>query len=236
VLSLDFFGDNDAGQRGYRPVGFPNASWHTLGPPHLCPLALQAMDLTPIVLDTRRLLWERQKGETSRAYEAFCVYRDLGPSQRSLVNTGRKLGKVSRTMDGWSVKYRWVQRSQAYDDYLDRQRRQSLETAQREAVEVHNQIATALLSKAAKKLLALDPEYMSGADLARYVDIAVRIQRQALEIPDAPVRSEISGPQGGPVMLGRAESEELRERILSRLRQLEETTVVQPGNKRTIDE
>ena len=41
--------------------------------------------------------WERQEGETSRAYEAFSAYRDLG-SARSLAKVGQLLGKSTGLM------------------------------------------------------------------------------------------------------------------------------------------
>ena len=37
------------------------------------------------------LPWERQKGETPQAFEAFSIYRDMG-SSRSTAKVGRKLG------------------------------------------------------------------------------------------------------------------------------------------------
>ena len=67
--------------------------------------------------------WERHKGESSKAYHAFCIYRDLGP-KRSLkraaevyYNTKSRvnLGQIKL----WSSKYLWVARCEAWDDYQD---------------------------------------------------------------------------------------------------------------------
>lgn len=67
--------------------------------------------------------WERQTGESSKAYRAFCIYRDLGP-KRSLRRTagvyynekpGVNLGRIKL----WSSKYHWVARCEAWDDYQD---------------------------------------------------------------------------------------------------------------------
>ena len=41
---------------------------------------------------TRDDLWERQKGESAQAYEAFVLYRDLG-AERSHVKVAQQLGK-----------------------------------------------------------------------------------------------------------------------------------------------
>lgn len=68
---------------------------------------------------TESELWERQPGETARAFEAFTVYRDMG-ADRSLRKAAQKLGKNSTTISEWSVKYEWVSRCAAWDAEQDR--------------------------------------------------------------------------------------------------------------------
>jgi hypothetical protein len=73
--------------------------------------------------------FDRLDGETSRAYEAFAVYRDLG--------VGRTLEKVQvhfnrpsswyRVIAGWSSDNNWVARAAAYDDYIDAEARKKLD-------------------------------------------------------------------------------------------------------------
>jgi hypothetical protein len=46
---------------------------------------------------------------TSRAFHAYCVYRDLG-HERSLVKLAAKLGKHVSQMEAWSSRYGWQQR------------------------------------------------------------------------------------------------------------------------------
>lgn len=58
--------------------------------------------------------FERQPGETARAFEAFCVYRE-GGAARSLVGTAQKLAKNSTTIKEWSAKWAWVERAAAFD-------------------------------------------------------------------------------------------------------------------------
>lgn len=64
--------------------------------------------------------WERQPEETTKAYEAFCAYRDMG-SDRTLAKVGEQLGKSDALMERWSAKYDWVKRAAAWDDELARQ-------------------------------------------------------------------------------------------------------------------
>ena len=45
-------------------------------------------------------IWERQKNESSKAYAAFCVYRDLGP-ERSLEKVRQNLEKPRTRKMAW---------------------------------------------------------------------------------------------------------------------------------------
>ena len=61
--------------------------------------------------------WEQQPGESSRAFGAFCAYRDLGP-RRSLRAAaaafyGRSSAALERQVDKWSGAFRWVERASA---------------------------------------------------------------------------------------------------------------------------
>lgn len=64
-------------------------------------------------------LWERQPEETARAFEAFCVYRNLG-ANRSIRKTAQELNKNCTTIAEWSSKYDWVKRVAAWDAEQDR--------------------------------------------------------------------------------------------------------------------
>jgi hypothetical protein len=69
--------------------------------------------------------YDRQLGETEKAYAAFCLYRDLGVD-RSLVLTEKKYyaavaaqkGRITkniRQIQLWSARYQWVSRVLDYD-------------------------------------------------------------------------------------------------------------------------
>lgn len=65
--------------------------------------------------------WERQEGETSKAWAAFAVYRDLGKN-RTLMTTVEALGKkpgYKRVLETWSSKFDWVSRCRAFDNHID---------------------------------------------------------------------------------------------------------------------
>ena len=60
-------------------------------------------------------VWERQEGETSKAFAAFLLYRDMGRS-RSLAGASSSFDNPSsklRQFGYWSSQYNWVKRCQA---------------------------------------------------------------------------------------------------------------------------
>ena len=58
--------------------------------------------------------WERQKGESTKAFEGFRTYRDLGAG-RSLVAAAKALGKNKAVLSEWSMRHEWVRRVDAHD-------------------------------------------------------------------------------------------------------------------------
>lgn len=70
-------------------------------------------------------LWERQPGETTKPFEAFVIYRDMG-ANRSLRKVAQKLNKSLTIVAEWSSKYDWVKRVAAWDAEQDRIARNEL--------------------------------------------------------------------------------------------------------------
>ena len=82
-------------------------------------------------------VWERQEGETSKAFAAFLLYRDLGRS-RSLASASSIDGVntvKTRQFQLWSSKYNWVKRCQAWDEAQDKIRDAQRLEVQREIIE-----------------------------------------------------------------------------------------------------
>jgi len=76
------------------------------------------------------------EGESSRAFEAYKLYRDLGAG-RSLDAVaeqvyGEKARSSKRSLSRWSARFRWVERARARDDYVDSIKRNAIEDHQRE--------------------------------------------------------------------------------------------------------
>ena len=67
----------------------------------------------------------------------------------------------------WSVKYNWVERAQAYDDYIERKKREEKEKAILEMAERHAKLAMAFQQRIAQRLQEIDPAELSPADIGK---------------------------------------------------------------------
>lgn len=120
--------------------------------------------------------WERQKGETARAFEAFAVYRDMGPG-RSINKTAQALHKNRTTIGEWSSKYEWVKRVSAWDAEQDRIARQKNTEEIKKMRKRHTDLASAMLVKAARALQRIPEDEIKAADVSRMVETASKLER-----------------------------------------------------------
>lgn len=140
-------------------------------------------------------LWARQPGETDKAFEAFAVYRDLGPA-RSLTIAGRELGKSKATLERWCVRFKWVERVSAWDDEADRLSRErdllERQDARRRMLDAHAKGGMELHAIGAAVLRdydVTDPEHgeeakkriagLTVAEAARIMEIGAKLERLA---------------------------------------------------------
>lgn len=76
--------------------------------------------------------WERQPGESQKAYRAFQAYRDMGQGNRSVRKISEQLSYSDHTTCGrWMSKFEWVARCDAYDNWLEMERRSAVEDNER---------------------------------------------------------------------------------------------------------
>ena len=103
---------------------------------------------------TRRS-WERQIGESTRAWSAFQSYRDS--ADRKLKTVAESLSpKCSvQNVSRWSVRHNWQQRSADYDAHLDEEQRAELCRGRVARRRKQLQFASALQSIAAHALREL---------------------------------------------------------------------------------
>lgn len=103
--------------------------------------------------------WDRQPGETSKAYEAFLTYRDLGAG-RSIQLVCNELGKSKTVMDRWSSQHNWVSRAAAWDSMPGRKIESAYEEMAKDIAEQHRALSDKLMARLSRNLDLL-PE---GAD------------------------------------------------------------------------
>ena len=121
--------------------------------------------------------WERQPGETEKAWQAFKLYRDLGEG-RTLQEVSRKLSKHQSNVSRWSKKWRWQSRVMAWDMEVDRQARKARLKQINQMRDQHSRLGM-LLKRKAYRTLKLADEIMArvgteGAtlkDAARLLDV-----------------------------------------------------------------
>lgn len=123
--------------------------------------------------------WERRSGESAQAFDAFAVYRDLGPA-RSVTKVARELDKSRSLLGRWSKTYAWVMRAAAWDREQDRVFLAEQHQARRDIARRHAKLAQAFLGKAVARLQALDPRELSASELLRFFQVAADIERRAV--------------------------------------------------------
>lgn len=139
--------------------------------------------------------WERMPHESSKAYQAFMLYRDLGPG-RSLTaaHKAHKAGAhgASGQWTRWSSAHEWKRRAEDYDIWHERQLRIEREKEHREELKSYRErqkklaqvslsAATALLSKAGARLNTIKPEDIPAKSLGTIFRAAAMLAQAATE-------------------------------------------------------
>jgi len=74
--------------------------------------------------------YDRLENETSKAYQAFVVYRDLG-GLRTIDAVAQELNKSHALIGRWSRQHSWVERTEAWDTDQDYERQKEAIAAKR---------------------------------------------------------------------------------------------------------
>ena len=120
--------------------------------------------------------WERQKGESDKAYEAFVTYRDMG-TNRSIRAVAQKLAKSRTQIGKWSSGWEWMERVRAYDNELEKEARAKAVKDRNDMTERHIKIAMQLQKKALEALTSLKVKAMSPKDIKEFIKMATDLER-----------------------------------------------------------
>lgn len=121
--------------------------------------------------------WDRQPDETSKSFECFLFYRNLDPSERSILKAYKQYKKDSKItgnkppvyVSRWSSEYNWVDRVKHWDDYQDRLYQQELIELRKEDKETRIKTLRGLRGIVARYMQVYNPEQydnLSGRELA----------------------------------------------------------------------
>ena len=130
----------------------------------------------------RRQPWEREPGETDKAWRAFQAFRDAGPD-RSLVGTYRAVygrpeaEKVRPFFRTWSSRHSWDDRVEAWDRHVDRAVQHEFLDQHRAMAVRHVAVARLMQAKALEALQAMDPSKLTARDIRDWMEAAQKLAR-----------------------------------------------------------
>jgi hypothetical protein len=150
-------------------------------------------------------IWEQQKKESGKAFEAFSEFLQLG-SSRTKEEVSKRLSKSRQIITRWASAHNWNRRALAYDQHIAAIQEKAIEKeAVREAIDWHRERARIrsealengkLLIDKARQMLKfpiaqtviedgrtiIKPARWSMADAAKFVETADKLQRLAAEM------------------------------------------------------
>ncbi|MCC8157477.1 MAG: hypothetical protein LIO54_09415 [Oscillospiraceae bacterium] len=126
--------------------------------------------------------WERQEGESEKAFEAFAIYRDMPTNgeNRSIRAVGQKLGKSRAIIERWSASNNWQERVKAYDADLEKQYHAKRKKLIADTKDRQLKISYSLEKKALEALNLLEPSEMTPRDIKEMLRLAMEIQGRNL--------------------------------------------------------
>jgi hypothetical protein len=124
--------------------------------------------------------WERLDDEPPHAHEAFRIYRDLPPAQRTMAAVATQVDAAERTLRGWAERWDWRERSAQWDDACHRVEDQERLDALRSMHATHRRAGRAAVVKAMQALSTMVPEDMPPSAVARLLELGARLERSTL--------------------------------------------------------
>lgn len=147
--------------------------------------------------------WERRDEESTRNYDRFRTYRDLGPD-RTVRKTWEKItANATRPIRLTSLEqiahtWEWRQRADAWDRHQADDEDEHLARERRRARLDNLALARLVLEKCRKGLETIDL-VDAPADIARLIRAGIDLQKSAFGPPERSQRVTVSGPDGGPI-------------------------------------
>lgn len=151
-------------------------------------------------------IWQRIEGETDKAFDAFCKYRNLG-ADRSIEKAFQQYQNSTKTVPGywkeWSAKFDWVERAAAYDEYLLDEHRRELEKRRKVVQQNEWNDYVALRKGVDKRIKAMEDTNWTNTTSENINSLLSLIQavddysRRVVGLPDKITKSETDVTSGG---------------------------------------
>jgi hypothetical protein len=131
--------------------------------------------------------WQQQPQETDKAFQAFVVYRNLEPEERSLQRVSSELSKSIPLMKRWSARWSWAERVREWDGHQEIKLLERRIEQKQKMDEDHLKIIRAARSKAVQALAKVDPEKLldSLTELRYWITEMVKLERLIMGEPES---------------------------------------------------
>lgn len=170
---------------------------------------------TAVATKVERLPWERQPGETTKAWQAFVLYRD-STETRTIQRVAEMIAEaenrnpvtVRNVMSTWVRDNHWRERAEAYDLHVDQRLREARETELEALNRRQMQEGATLQTIAMRRLVGapagpnnqpavtpLNPETMDWDHAFRSMELGARLERVAAGLPTDITKSLSMWPQ-----------------------------------------
>ena len=153
--------------------------------------------------------WERLPNEGRKAYAAFCIYKDLG-LERSYKKVAEVLHCSIQLVGKWGRDWEWQNRIRAYEENLEREKLKQKVKNRQEMEERHAKVAQLLQAKLVERLQGLSASELSPADVAKWLDVAVKVERLSMGAPT----ENVTQHHEGEVKVVDDQEQEMLERVL----------------------
>ncbi len=127
--------------------------------------------------------WERQQGESDKAWEAWIAYRDAG-SSRTIDATAKALGKGPAILYEWSRRYQWRERIRHWSNWMDMQVNEASAEVLRETKQRHLRLAQLMLAKYLERVGGLKSEEIPVTMLDRLLRVGTDVELASIGAPD----------------------------------------------------
>ena len=131
--------------------------------------------------------WERQPGETAKAFHAFEHLRTLSaldrsiPAARAACRSQCGISPASaRQWHGWSTKYQWFNRAAEHDSDLASRRRERMEKALERSQDDGVMLIRAALAKVAERIQGLDAEDLAAGQIPAALKTLIELELKLL--------------------------------------------------------